>query len=193
MESFAQIASKLNFDGNTTGKMGKSTEEQLQVIDPKDSVWNEIRKMGNPQKFTTGESGDGSGGGAASAPGTGKVKKGAGSKPGHQGKVTNKLIYAAGRTLSVPTKDMEGTTNGGVGSARKVGKDLCNVICESLMERGMQPDELLHDLKKRLQETKANKKQTRKSAILQRKVREADLASALEETTLDSVSSSDNQ
>ena len=90
-------------------------------------------------------------------------------------------------------EDKEGTTNGGVGSARKVGKDLCNVICESLMERGMQPDELLHDLKKRLQETKANKKQTRKSAILQRKVREAGLASALEETTLDSVSSSDNQ
>ena len=37
----------------------------------------------------------------------------------------NDLIWAAGKALSVPEEDMETTTNGGVGSARKVGKDLC--------------------------------------------------------------------
>ena len=161
-----RIASKLNFDANATGKMGKSAEEQLQVIDPKDSAWNEIVKMGNPHTFTAGESGDGSGGGVASAPSAGKVKRGGESKPIHQGKVTNDLIYAAGRTLSVPMEDMEGTTNGGVGSARKVGKYLCNAICESLIPRGKQTDELLHDLKRRLQEAKAYKKRTKKSATL---------------------------
>ena len=92
--------------------MGKSAEEQLQVIDPKVSAWNEIVKMGNPHTFTAGESGDGSGGGVASAPSAGKVEKGGESKPVNQGKVTNDLIYAAGRTLSVPMKDMETTTNG---------------------------------------------------------------------------------
>ena len=90
-------------------------------------------------------------------------------------------------------EDKEGTTNGGVGSSRKVGKDLCNAICESLMGRGKQPDELLHDLKRRLLEAKENKKQTRKSATLQKKARDVGLVSALEETTLDSGSSSDNQ
>ena len=66
MAVFARITSKLNFDGeNATGEMGKSAEEQPQVIDPKDSTWNEILKMGNPQHFVTGESGDGSGGGSS--------------------------------------------------------------------------------------------------------------------------------
>ena len=54
----------------------------------------------------------GVGGGAASAPSEGKGEKGVKSKPAGQGKVTNDLIYAAGRTLSVPMKDMETTTNG---------------------------------------------------------------------------------
>ena len=67
-----------------------------------------------------------SGGGAASAaPSEGKAKKEVKSKPAGQGKITNDLIYAAGKALSVPEEDMETTTNGGVGSARKVGKDLC--------------------------------------------------------------------
>ena len=68
--------------------------------------------------------------------------------------------------MSVPMEDMERTTNGGVGSARKAGKDLCNAICESLMERGRQTYELLYDLTKRLLEAKAYKKQTKKSATL---------------------------
>ena len=50
----------------------------------------------------------------------------------------NDLIYAAGRALAVPTDDMETTTKGGVGSSRRVGKDLCSAICESLIARGMQ-------------------------------------------------------
>ena len=113
----------------------------------------------------------GVGGGAASAPSEGKGEKGVKSKPAGQGKVTNDLIYAAGRTLSVPMEDMEGTTNGGVGSARKVGKYLCNAICESLIPRGKQTDELLHDLKRRLQEAKAYKTQARKQSALQKKAR----------------------
>ena len=90
-------------------------------------------------------------------------------------------------------EDKEGTTNGGVGSARKVGKDLCNAICESLMGRGKQPDELLHDLKRRLLEAKENKKQTRKSATLQEKARDVRLESAIEAATLNSGSSRDNK
>ena len=87
-------------------------------------------------------------------------------------------------------EDKEGTTNGGVGSARKVGKDLCNAICESLIPRGKQTDELLHDLKRRLLEAKAYKKQTKKSATLQKNARKAGLESALEAATLNSGSSS---
>ena len=135
----------------------------------------------------------GVGGGAASAASAGKGKKGGESKPVNQGKVTNDLIYAAGRTLSVPMEDMEGMTNGGRGSARKVGKDLCNAICESLMERGRQTDELLYDLTKRLLEAKENKKQTRRSVTLQRNARKAGLESAIEASTLNSGSSSDNK
>ena len=78
LESFAPITSRLNLDGNARGKSEKP-EEQFQVIDPKDSVWNEIVKMGNTQKYTKGESGEGSGGGAAAAPSTGKVKRGGGA------------------------------------------------------------------------------------------------------------------
>ena len=63
-------------------------------------------------------------------------------------------------------EDIKGTTSGGVSSARKVEKDLCNVICESkLMGRGRQPDELIHDLKRRMQEAKNYKTQARKESI----------------------------
>ena len=86
------------------------------------------------------------------------MEKGGESKPVNQGKVTNDLIYAAGRTLSVPMEDMETTTNGGVGSARKAGKDLCNAICESLIPRGTHTEELLHDLTKRLLASQSTQK-----------------------------------
>ena len=95
--------------------------------------------------------------------------------------------------MSVPMEDMETTTNGGVGSARKAGKDLCNAICESLMERGRQTYELLYDLTKRLLEAKAYKKQTKKSASLQKNARKAGLASAIEAATLNSGSSSESK
>ena len=56
------------------------------MIDPKESTWNEIVRMGNP-RIVTGESGDGSGGGAAAAaPSEGKAKKEVKSKPVGQGK-----------------------------------------------------------------------------------------------------------
>jgi hypothetical protein len=140
MATFEQIASKLDFGGcgNAREEKAKAEEKQPQVIDPKESTWNEIVRMGNPH-IVTGESGDGSGGGAAAAaPSEGKAKKEVKSKPAGQGKMTNDLIYAAGKALSVPMEDMETTTNGGLGSARKAGKDLCSAICESLIARGMQ-------------------------------------------------------
>ena len=39
------------------------------------------------------------------------------------------------------------------------------IICASLMERGKQPDELIHDLKRRMQEAKNYKTQARKESI----------------------------
>ena len=194
MAGFTQIASKLNFGGcgNARGEKAKA-EEQPKVINPKDSTWDEIVKIGNAH-IVTGESDDGGGGGAASAvPNEGKVKKGGKSKPAGQGKITNDLIYAAGRALSVPMEDIETTTNGGVGSARKAGKDLCSAICESLMERGMQTEELLHDLTRRLREVKKQKKQTKKSAALQKNARKVGLESTIEATTLNSGSSSESK
>ena len=64
MATFEQIASKLDFGGcgNARGEKAKA-EEQPKVINPKDSTWDEIVKMGNAH-FATGESGDGSGGGS---------------------------------------------------------------------------------------------------------------------------------
>jgi hypothetical protein len=105
--------------------------------------------MGNAH-FGRGESDDGSKGGATSAvPNEGKGKKEVKSKPAGQGKMTNDLIYAAGRALSVPLEDIETTTKGGVGSARRVGKDLCSAICESLIARDMPTEDLLRDLTRR--------------------------------------------
>ena len=72
LASFANITTKLIFDGNARGKTNKP-EKQPEVIDLKDRVWNEIMIMGNTQKYTTGESGGGSGAGVASAPRTEKV------------------------------------------------------------------------------------------------------------------------
>ena len=98
LQTFEQIAIKLDFGescGNARGKM-KNAEEQPQVIDPMESTWNEIVRMGNPH-IVTGESGDGSGGGAAAAPpNEGKGKKEVKSKPAGQGKMSNDLIWAAG-------------------------------------------------------------------------------------------------
>ena len=75
LEGFAQITSKLNFGGgNARGEKGKSAGEQPQVIDPKDSTWDKIVKMGN-QHFITGESGDGSGGGSSVSAERGKRGK----------------------------------------------------------------------------------------------------------------------
>ena len=68
---------------------------------------------------------------ASAAPSEGKAKKEVKSGPVGQGKITNDLIYAAGRALAVPMEDMETTTKGGVGSARRVGKDLCSAIYAS--------------------------------------------------------------
>ena len=92
--------------------------------------------------------------------------------------------------MAVPMEDMETTTKGGVGSARRVGKDLCSAICESLIARGMQTEDLLRDLTKRQGVIKANKKQTRKSAELQKNARKEGLESAIDATTLNSGSSS---
>ena len=103
--------------------------------------------------------------------------------------MTNDLIYAAGRALSVPMEDMETTTKGGVGSSRKVGKDLCSAICESLIARDMQTEDLLRDLTRRQGVIKANKKQTRKSAMLQKNARKEGLESAIDAATLDPGSS----
>ena len=92
--------------------------------------------------------------------------------------------------MSVPEIDMETTTNGGVGSARKVGKDLCSAICESLIARDRPTEDLLRDLTRRQGVIKANKKQTRKSAALQKNARDVRLVSAIEAATLNSGSSS---
>ena len=59
-----------------------------------------------------------------------------------------------------------------------------------LIARDMPTEELLHDLTRRLREVKANKKQTRKSAELQKNARKGGLESAIDATTLDSCSSS---
>ena len=130
---------------------------------------------------------------ASAAPSEGKAKKEVKSKPAGQGKITNDLIYAAGKALSVPMEDMETTTNGGVGSARKVGKDLCSAICESLIARDMQTEDLLRDLTRRQGVIKANKKQTRKSAMLQKNARKEGLESAMDASTLDPGSSSEGK
>ena len=90
-------------------------------------------------------------------------------------------------------EDMETTTNGGLGSARRVGKDLCSAICESLMQHGMQTEDLLHDLTRRQGVIKANKKQTRKSAMLQKNATKVGIESAIEATTLKSGSSSESK
>ena len=114
-----------------------------------------------------GESGGESGAGAASAPRTDKVKSLRREKQTRQPRESsNDLIYAAGRTLSVPTEDMEGN---------------------------LELDELIHDLRRRMQEAKKHKTQARKESILQKKARGAGLESAVDATTLDSVSSSGSQ
>jgi hypothetical protein len=54
----------------------------------------------------------------------------------------------------------------------------------------MQTEDRLHDLTRRQGVIKANKKQTKKSAALQKNARKEGLESAIDATTLDSGSSS---
>ena len=62
--------------GNDREGKAKADEKLPQVIDPRESTWNEIMRMGNPH-IATGENGDGSGGkAAAAAPNEGKGEKG---------------------------------------------------------------------------------------------------------------------